>query len=120
MRPLINPRIEFETDDEQTAAGRHYPGLVLVYRHRRIPISSGQTDTIRVWTSKDQVLVMSYNARVGYAGLEEFSVEKKFEREDAGFRDGDTVFFQNDWELPEDFFGWAEHKMRDHLHQYLQ
>lgn len=120
MRRLKPLRIELETEDEQTAAGRYHPGSVLVCRNRRIPISSGSSDRNVVWTTAELVLVMCYNPRVGYAGIEEFIIEKKYEREDAGFRLGDSVFIQNDWELPDGFFDWSEAKMRDHLAQYLQ
>jgi hypothetical protein len=116
----LRPRIEKETEAEQNQAGRYHHGLVLCYRSRRLTLSAGSADSIHAWSEGDRLFVLTTNAQHGYAGLEEFVIEPKLEQGDEGFRSGGNVFMQHDWELPEGFFDWPEHKMRDHLIQYLQ
>lgn len=129
MKNLPRPKIEKETSEEQRKAGRYNPGLVLVYKHRRIPIKSGTSDHVKVWTKGNLVYVMSVNYRHGYAGLEEHELTTGFQdwpddgrrRKTKDHELTSEVFIQHqsEFEGVEDFFDLSDRQQFNYLWQLL-
>jgi hypothetical protein len=85
--------VEKETYEEQSDAGRHNPGLVLLFRDKtgrhRVPISAGYRDEIDVYRQGDETYVLTKNRGLDYVGLEIFRGD-----ESAG-----DIFLQVDYEI---------------------
>lgn len=69
-------KIEKETYEEQRAAGRYNPGLVVLFRDKRgnhrVHIGAGYSDDVEVYREGDETFILSKNRRLDYVGLEIF------------------------------------------------
>jgi len=63
-----------ETYEEQHAAGRYNPGLVVLFRDKtgkhHVHIGAGYSDDVEVYREGDETFVLSKNWRLDYVGLE--------------------------------------------------
>ena len=69
-------KLEKETWEEQQEAGRHNPGLVVLFRDRkgkhRVPISAGYSDDVEGFRSGEETYILSMNRGLNYVGLQVF------------------------------------------------
>jgi hypothetical protein len=75
MRTIHEYDIVNETDEEQRAAGRYNPGLVLKINGRRLPISAGYKDDIHIFDEHGIIFVLSINRGLDYVGVEAFEID---------------------------------------------
>lgn len=126
-------RLEDEPEELQSRARRYNPASVLRYKGRSFVIKSGSRDDVAAWSfdGGKRILVLSYNSRMGYAGVEEFHQEDGLTAAMLKKREGNgesraDVFVQNVNEdlrnelgEDEDFFDLSESHQRDILVEYL-
>lgn len=80
MKTLHNWKIQDESFDRQSAAGRHNPGQELlisegdkVWNQLTIPISCGTSDDVHIFTQDEgNIIVLVVNLGLWYCGLEVF------------------------------------------------
>ena len=63
----------------QKAGNQLNPGRVILFKfHNRryvAPISAGDSDSVYAWRDGKEIIVLSMNERLGYVGIETFTVE---------------------------------------------
>lgn len=107
-----------ETYEEQRAAGRYNPGLVVLFRDRtgnhRVHIGAGYSDNIEVYREGDETFILSKNYRLGYVGLEIFQ----------GSRQVGEMFLQNSQDIDEILgpkgLDLADHNIVKRMAQWLE
>jgi hypothetical protein len=62
--------IERETLEEQNAAGRYNPALVVVWKGNRHTLGAGTTDTLDLFEEHGRLVVLSGNRPLGYIAAE--------------------------------------------------
>ena len=95
MRTIHNYKLQTETWESQSKAGRYNPATEIVYRDKRgihtYTTGAGTSDSINVFREGEETYILIVNDQLGYAALEiPGSIE--------------VVFFQSTYsELREDF-----------------
>ncbi len=64
--------IERESIEEQLAAGRYNPALVVTFRGHRCTLGAGTTDTLHLFEEGGTLFALSGNDPLGYMGLQAF------------------------------------------------
>lgn len=76
MRSAKNFTIAKESLKDQIAGRRYHPSLEITFRDRwglhKHKIAAGYSDEIHVFRHQGRTLVLAFNPRLGYAGLEAF------------------------------------------------
>jgi len=94
MKP-IPFKIEYESFEEQTKAGRYNPNLIVVLNINneeiKYSVSSGRSDSIYVFKEEKYIYVLSVNKNLGYVGLEIFEENEQI----------DSIFIDKDYEIKE-------------------
>ena len=95
----IYPKIEEETWEKQSAAGRYNPASVAIVKGNRLTLNCGSADDLYFWTDKKETYVLTINNRMGYIGLDIYS----------GAYNTCSVFLQN-YETAEEILGknWGD------------
>lgn len=81
MRRAKNFTITKESLEDQVKGSRYNPCLEITFRDRigrhKHKIFAGYSDEIHVFKNHGQTLVLSFNPRLGYAGLEAFQGDER-------------------------------------------
>jgi hypothetical protein len=132
MKRIRNPKLEPETLEEQSKAGRYNPATVLRYKGWRIPLKGGTRDSSVFWVDGRHVFALTYNDGLTYAGLVHYELSEDYHYAGHDFITGKyrpahtekkveecAECFINGDDLPTDFFDLSDLVKLKHLENYL-
>lgn len=110
----ISPRIRYMTPEETSSHDFCNPGLMMEYENLMIPLNAGYSDSIYIFRERNNIYVLIFSRRIGYAGLDMLDCQ-----------DGDIVgsVFMEDYQLRESigkqWFHMKPETLIKKLQQYL-
>ena len=66
----ISPRIRYMTPEETSSHDFCNPGLMMEYENLMIPLNAGYSDSIYIFRESNNIYVLIFSRRIGYAGLD--------------------------------------------------
>jgi hypothetical protein len=118
MKTIKHYTIKFESQEFQNYGKRYHPCQYAIYNRKAYPLRCGTSDMVSLFAEGPFYYALSVNYRMGYAGLQRFEKSEGFplrylvKPKDSTFKDWESlhdsdhnsIFIQNESDLPEGFF----------------